>query len=64
MRRTPGSAVLFIVVLAGVAVPTAAQSSRPPAAADYGQWETLAPQPRGGLSRERELKRAQPRKGS
>ena len=50
MRRTPGSAVLFIVVLAGVAVPTAAQSSRPPAAADYGQWETLAPQPRGGLS--------------
>lgn len=50
MRRIRGSAVLLVVVLAGSAVSTGAQSKLPPGPADYGQWETLAPQPRGGLS--------------
>ncbi len=50
MRRRRGSAVLFTVVLAGLAASTAAQSRRPPTPADYGRWETLAPQPGGGLS--------------
>ena len=50
MRRTREAAVVLLVVVAALTVSAGAQSPRPPAPADYGQWETLAPQPRGGLS--------------
>ena len=48
MRRAP---VLFCTVIAAaLSVAAAAQSRQPPTPADYGQWETVAAQPRGGLS--------------
>ena len=50
MRRTRKAAVVLVVLVAGLAVSAGAQSRLPPAPADYGQWETLVPQPRGGLS--------------
>lgn len=50
MRRTRRAACLLVVLIAGLAVSAGAQSRLPPAPADYGQWETLVPQPRGGLS--------------
>jgi dipeptidyl aminopeptidase/acylaminoacyl peptidase len=49
MRRTRRCAVVLVIALAAAAA-LGAQSKVPPAAADYGQWEVLAPQPRGGLS--------------
>ncbi|HEX6976582.1 MAG TPA: prolyl oligopeptidase family serine peptidase [Vicinamibacterales bacterium] len=49
MRRTRRSAVVLLFTLAAVSAVTA-QSRMPPAPADFGQWETLATQPRGGLS--------------
>ncbi|MDP9323359.1 MAG: prolyl oligopeptidase family serine peptidase, partial [Acidobacteriota bacterium] len=43
--------VLFCTLLAAVlSVAVGAQSKQPPAPSDYGQWETLAAQSRGGLS--------------
>ena len=50
MRRTRKAAVVLVVLVAGLAMSAGAQSRLPPAPADYGQWETLVPQPRGGLS--------------
>ena len=51
MRLTRTARVQFCTVLAAaLSVAAGAQSRQPPAPADYGQWETLAAQPRGGLS--------------
>jgi len=51
MRPARMAPVLFCTLLAVVlSVAVGAQSKEPPAASDYGQWETLAAQSRGGLS--------------
>lgn len=50
MRRALSSAVLLFLTLPGGAPGVGAQNRLPPSPADYGQWETLAPQARGGLS--------------
>ena len=51
MRLTRTAPVRFCTALAAaLSVAAGAQSKQAPAAADYGQWETLAAQPRGGLS--------------
>src|SRR5687768_3119170 len=47
----PQMARAVLVVLAvGLAIGLDAQSPAPPSVADYGQWETLLAQQRGGLS--------------
>lgn len=49
MRRASRFAVL-LVLFAAAALPAGAQSKPPVTPADFGQWESLASQPRGGLS--------------
>jgi hypothetical protein len=71
MLRSQAATVRFCtLVFAVLSVATGAQSKQPPAPSDDGQRETLAAQPRGGLSpdgrwleREQELTRAS-KKGS
>src|SRR5262245_61565566 len=46
MRRL----ALLVAASAALTVSGSAQSKQPPTPAEYGQFETLAPQPRGGLS--------------
>ena len=51
MRPARTAPVLFCTLLAAaLSVAVGAQPKQPPAPSDYGQWETLAAQPRGGLS--------------
>ncbi|OFW05393.1 MAG: hypothetical protein A3H96_07875 [Acidobacteria bacterium RIFCSPLOWO2_02_FULL_67_36] len=50
MPRTVKTFLLPLIITLAAATGVAAQPNRPPAAADYGQWETLATQPRGGFS--------------
>src|SRR5258707_8585076 len=51
MRHTWTAPIQFCTLLGAVlSVAVGAQSKQPPAPSDYGQWETLAAQSRGGLS--------------
>ena len=50
MRARSVGILAVIATLGGSAAGLQAQAKRPPAAADYGKWESLVPQPRGGLS--------------
>lgn len=50
MRARSVGILAVIATLGGSAAGLQAQPKRPPAAADYGKWESLVPQPRGGLS--------------
>ena len=50
MRSTPAAILRVSFILVNFLAVLGAQSKQPPAAADYGQWETLVAQPRGGLS--------------
>src|SRR5262245_29544249 len=43
-------ALRYLVLLGCLSAAAGAQSKQPPTPAEFGQWETLATQPRGGLS--------------
>jgi hypothetical protein len=50
MRARSCGILAVVLAFGGHAAGLQAQAKRPPAAADYGKWESLASQPRGGLS--------------